>query len=103
MTFTIIVTVPTGGNLVQRPADQFRGRRVADPVGPLHRRPTTIAHTYDDDDTYTVTVSVTDTANNVQTQQLVIAVGPAEEERAAVTPTVGDIVALRRPSPSCRQ
>ena len=34
-------------------------------------------HVYADNGTYTVTVTVTDSANNAQTQQLVVAVSPA--------------------------
>jgi Bacterial Ig-like domain (group 1)/PKD domain len=96
-TFTIAVTVPTGGNLVQKLQINFgdgesRTLSVASTGGQ-----TTVAHTYEDDGTYTVSVSVTDSANNVQTQQLVIEVVPTPPiavslSASSVTPTTGQIV-----------
>ena len=57
-TFTIAVTVPAGGNLVQQRAINFgdgesRTLSVASTGGQ-----TTVAHTYEDDGTYTVSVTV---------------------------------------------
>ena len=96
-TFTIVVTVPTGGNLVQKLQVKFgdgesRTVSVASTGGT-----TTVAHTYGNDGTYTVSVAVTDTANNTQTQELVIEVAPAAPiavslEASDPTPTTGQIV-----------
>jgi PKD domain/Bacterial Ig-like domain (group 1) len=96
-TFNINVTVPAGGNLVQKLQINFgdgesRTLSVASTGGQ-----TTVAHTYDDDGTFTVSVTVTDTANNVQTQQLVIQVAPAPPVAVSLsasdqTPSTGDIV-----------
>jgi hypothetical protein len=96
-TFTIAVTVPTGGNLVQKVQVKFgdgesRTVSVASTGGT-----TTVAHTYGNDGTYTVSVTVTDTANNTQTQELVIEVAPAAPiavslEASDSTPTTGQIV-----------
>ena len=84
-TFTVAVTVPAGGNLVQKLQINFgdgetRTLAVASTGGS-----TSVSHTYDDDDTYTVTVTVTDSANNTQTQQLVIAVSPAPPLTVSLT------------------
>jgi len=96
-TFSINVTVPAGGNLVQKLQINFgdgesRTLSVASTGGQ-----TTVAHTYEDDGTFTVSVTVTDTANNVQTQQLVIEVAPAPPVTVSLvasdtTPNTGEIV-----------
>ena len=96
-TFSINVTVPAGGNLVQKLQISFgdgesRTLSVASTGGQ-----TTVAHTYEDDGTFTVSVTVTDTANNVQTQQLVIEVAPAPPVTVSLgasdtTPNTGEIV-----------
>ena len=96
-TFSIVVTVPTGGNLVQKLQVNFgdgesRTVAVASTGGT-----TTVAHTYGSDGTYTVSVTVTDTANNTQTQQLVIEVAPAAPIAVSLgasdsTPNTGQIV-----------
>ncbi|MBK5296018.1 MAG: PKD domain-containing protein [Vicinamibacteria bacterium] len=96
-TFTIVVTVPTGGNLVRRLQISFgdgetRTVSVASTGGT-----TAVAHTYGNDGTYTVSVTVTDSANNIQTQQLVINVVPAPPVTVSLTastlaPTTGQIV-----------
>ena len=96
-TFTIVVTVPTGGNLVQKLQVNFgdgesRTVSVASTGGT-----TTVAHTYRDDGTYTVSVTVTDTANNTQKQDLVIEVAPAAPIAVSLaasdtTPATGQIV-----------
>ena len=96
-TFSITVTVPAGGNPVQRLEINFgdgdtRTLSVASTGGT-----TTVAHTYGSDGTYTVTVSATDTAGNTQTQQMVLAVAPAAPVTVSLTasdatPDVGQIV-----------
>jgi PKD repeat protein len=95
--FAINVTVPAGGSPVQRVSIDFgdgesRVLSVASTGGT-----TTVAHTYEDDGTYTVTITATDTAGNTQTQQLVIAVRAAPPVALSVvasdtTPDVGQIV-----------
>ena len=96
-TFSITVTVPAGGNLVQKLQIDFgdgesRTLSVASTGGQ-----TSVAHIYEDDGTFTVSVTVTDTANNVQTQQLVIEVAPAPPVTVSLgasdtTPNTGEIV-----------
>ncbi len=86
VTFTINVDVPDDGNLVQRLRISFGDGESRTPSIPSTGGETSVAHIYDEDDTYTVTVTVTDTANNVQTLQLVIAVAPAPVPPVAVTP-----------------
>ena len=76
-TFTVAVTVPAGGNLVQKLQINFGDGETRTLAVSSTGGSTAVSHTYEDDDTYTVTVTVTDSANNTQTQQLVIAVSPA--------------------------
>ena len=75
-TFSIGVTVPTGGNLVRRLDIDFgdgesRSLSVASTGGT-----TTVAHVYEGDGTYTVRVTATDSQGNTQTQEIVVAVQP---------------------------
>jgi PKD repeat protein len=96
-TFTITVTVPTGGNPLQRLQISFGDGDTRTLAMPSTGGTTNVAHTYDEDGTYTVTVVATDTAGNQQTQQSVIAVraAPPVPLSATVTdstPSVGQIV-----------
>jgi len=96
-TFTIVVTVPTGGNPVQRLQINFGDGETRTVAVASTGGTTTVVHKYDNDGTYTVTVSATDSANNTQTQQLVIAVAPAPPVTVSLTastvsPTTGQIV-----------
>jgi PKD domain-containing protein len=96
-TFTIVVTVPTGGNPVQRLQINFGDGETRTVAVASTGGTTTVAHKYGNDGTYTVTVSATDSANNTQTQQLVISVAPRPPvtvslTASTVTPTTGQIV-----------
>ena len=95
--FAIAVTVPAGGNPVQRLQISFGDGETRTLSVPSTGGTTTVAHTYEDDGTYTVTVTVTDTVGNQQTQQLVIAVRaappvPVNLTASDTTPAVGQIV-----------
>jgi hypothetical protein len=96
-TFTINVTVPSGGNPVQTLRISFGDGDSRTVSVPSTGGSTTIAHTYEDDGSYTVTVVATDSAGNQQTQQLVIAVRPAPPLTLNVTasdssPSVGQLI-----------
>jgi adhesin/invasin len=75
-TFSIDVDVPDGANPAQRVEIEFGDGESRSLNVPSTGGTTTVAHTYDEDGTYTVRVRAIDTAGRAQSQDLVIAVQP---------------------------
>ena len=82
-TFSIVVTVPAGANPASRVEIDFGDGESRSLNVPSTGGTTTVAHIYDEDGTYTVRVRVIDTAGRTQSQDLVIAVQPADSTRYA--------------------
>ncbi len=75
MTFDITVTVAEGGSPVKNVRIDFGDGDSAN-LGAVSGQ-TSATHVYDEDDSYTVRVTVTDTANQTTSQAIVIIVLPA--------------------------
>ena len=97
VTFSITVDVPDGGNPARRVEIDFgdgesRSLNVASSGGT-----TTVAHTYEEDGTFTVRVRAIDSAGAAQTQDLIIAVLPGMTvtlTASDTTPATGQSVTL---------